>query len=70
MPITLIQPNSLWTHTKTGKIYIVLMLTNQLSTNPEKFPPTVVYQPVDDASVVWSRSTVDFLKSFTLSGVL
>lgn len=45
---------SRWRH-HSGRIYVILMITNIDSKDPEKFPVTAVYQGSDNGKR-WSRS--------------
>lgn len=49
---------SRWRH-HSGRVYIILMITNRDSTNPEKFPVTAVYQGQNGAR--WSRPVSAFI---------
>ena len=52
---------SKWIHTNGNK-YEVILLTNESSMN-DKYPPTVVYK--GENGEIWSRSFVDWGRSFT-----
>lgn len=54
----------LWQHYRGGT-YAVLHLANQDATDTEQFPPTVVYQAIDDERI-WSRPTSEFLAKFSI----
>ena len=54
-PIT----GSRWRH-HSGRVYVVLMVTNTETTRPERFPMTVVYQNTANGTR-WSRPMEDFL---------
>lgn len=61
------KPGSIWTHrTKVGD-YEVMYVTNERSTDPDKWPVTVVYRETGksaNASVpIWSRPLVDWFTS-------
>ena len=62
-PVTpeMVQPGTRWRH-HSGRCYRVLMLTNQHSQQPEKFPLTVVY--MDENQKTWSRSVLVFIHKF------
>lgn len=54
------EPLSRWQHTN-GNVYTVLLLTNEGTTNPTKYPITVVYQGQN--GLVWSRPLKDWHRS-------
>lgn len=54
--------NKQWVHISTGNIYSVLFLTNENTSDPIKFPITVVYK--DNKENIWSRPLKDFLIKF------
>lgn len=56
---------SCWHHHGSGKMYVVVMITNQYTTQPDRFPVTVVYYDSMDPTKVWSRPLEEFLKSMT-----
>jgi hypothetical protein len=53
---------SVWKHTNGG-LYSVLMITNQHSQNPERYPVTVVYSGANGNT--WSRAASDWHRSMT-----
>lgn len=55
---------SVWTHDKTGNNYCVVMLTNIGTTQPDRYPVTVVYQNVL-SDTLWSRPLTDWHRSMT-----
>ena len=57
-----IVPGSRWRH-RNGNAYTVLMLANEHTDRPEKYPVTVVYQ--GDNGRVWSRPLSDWRRSMT-----
>lgn len=55
-------PRSVWQH-RDGDIYTVEMLANEHTSQPERYPVTVVYRGQDGK--VWSRRLVDWHGSMT-----
>lgn len=62
-------PNgSVWFH-KSGRCYVVICMANLATTQPDKYPKTVVYQTLhSDGSLgdVWSRPLSTWSESMTL----
>lgn len=56
------EPRSVWQH-RDGDIYTVERLTNEHSTQPDRYPVTVVYRGQDGK--VWSRRLADWHGSMT-----
>lgn len=54
---------TIWQH-YNGQQYLVLMIANEMSTNPDKYPPSVVYQNVVTLTV-WCRPVSDWARSLT-----
>lgn len=59
-PDPLPTPDSFWVH-KDGAIYQVIQLANVDSTQPDRYPVTVVYRGEDGK--VWSRPASDWYRS-------
>ncbi len=57
-----VRPKSLWRHTN-GNVYTVLMIANEFTENPDKYPVTVVYQGANGR--VWCRPLSDWHRSMT-----
>lgn len=61
------KPGSIWQHRTKAVDYEVMYITNERSTDPDKWPVTVVYRETGksaNASVpIWSRPLVDWFKS-------
>lgn len=57
------KPETLWQH-HNGGVYRVLHIANQQTTNPDKYPVTVVYQGVVNGAV-WTRPLSDWHRSMT-----
>lgn len=57
---------SVWEHHPTGNLYRVLMITNQRTSHPDKYPVTVVYQNIHNDNT-WSRPLSDWHRSMSLS---
>lgn len=51
-----------WQHTN-GNVYEVVMLANEATEQPERYPVTVVYRNVDNGTL-WSRALSDWERSF------
>ena len=64
MPNNLPEANSVWEHTN-GNLYIVLMIANEHTADPEKYPVSVVYQGTNGN--VWVRPANDWHRSMTLT---
>lgn len=58
--------SSIWQH-YSGRLYTVLMITNEANTNPN-YPVTVVYMNVNTGSR-WSRPLFDWHRSMTLKTI-
>lgn len=57
------QSGHLFVHKKTGRIYVLVSLTNTLSTDQIKFPTSVSY--LDPANnTIWSRPIMEFTEKF------
>ncbi len=61
-----IKSESIWRHWN-GNVYKVLAFANSETTNPDKYPVTVIYQNVKNKTL-WSRPANDWHRSFTLEG--
>lgn len=58
-----VQLGNLFVHKKTGRLYVLVSLTNTLSTDQVKFPTSVSY--LDPANnTIWSRPIIDFAEKF------
>lgn len=57
---------TLWRH-HSGRIYRVTGFTNIATSDPDKFPPTVVYESLD-TGYKWSRPIIDFQEKFEPEG--
>ena len=51
-----------WIHTN-GNRYTVLMLTNEHTEHPDRYPVTVVYK--GENGRIWSKSLADWYQSMT-----
>jgi hypothetical protein len=58
LPLT----GSRWRH-HSGRVYVVLMVTNEASDRQDKFPTTAVYQGNNGKR--WSRPVSEFLEKMT-----
>lgn len=56
------QLNSQWRHS-SGAIYTVIDFTNEATTQPDRYPVTIVYR--DDKGNKWSRPLGDWTRSMT-----
>ena len=56
-----VQPGTRWRHHK-GRYYRVLMLTNEHSEDPLRFPLTVIY--MDEQQRTWARPMTQFIYKF------
>ena len=56
------RPRSVWQH-RDGDIYKVVMLANEATEQPDRYPVTVVYRGKDGK--VWSRPLSDWHRSMT-----
>jgi hypothetical protein len=57
------RPGSVWKHT-SGAHYVVLLIANKHSEQPDRYPVTVVYRSIDQR--VWSRPLSDWFRSMTI----
>lgn len=60
---------SVWEHHPTGNIYRVLLITNQQTQRPDKYPITVVYENTNTGTT-WSRPLSEWHRSMSLSKYL
>lgn len=51
-----------WKH-RNGNVYEVLMVANEQTAMPDRYPVTVVYQNIENGTV-WSRPLSDWERSF------
>ena len=58
-----VKPYTIWQH-KTGKQYVVKEIVNQHTTDPERYPITVVYIDTETEHT-WCRPLVDWHRSMT-----
>lgn len=66
MEIHELNVNQITKHVKTGKHYVVLMLTNIETSDSSKFPVTVVYRCLETGNV-WSRPFSEFSSKFSIT---
>ena len=55
--------NSQWAH-KSGTVYMVLCVTNEMATKTSEYPVTVVYVNAKEGGPIWSRPLSGWHSSF------
>lgn len=61
--MTPIKPTQQWVHHRKGTKYLIIAVANTSGSDPEKFPPIVVYG--DSLGRIWARPVKEFREKFT-----